>query len=528
MSVRWAMLGMLVALSAQSAQPPAASTPAQQPPQGQRPPVFRSGAEVVRVDVAVLDGNGRPIRNLRAEDFELAEDNAPQTIQSFSELDLAAEPADDRSLEISNGYQAEQELAREDVRVFLIYWDDYHIAPNFQPQLLRDALVDFLRTKVAPTDLIAIMDQWTIMSDLKWTRNTGELWSYALALKGRAGVYIPPRNVAEENHLREFGSIERLRAEVSLSALESAMAHLASKREGRKAIVYFSGDFGLGDRMDTFNRTVELIRSANDANVALYAISPEGIGMRGRRMGILTDLARESGGESMYTNDPRVALQRVVEQTGSVYLLGYSPAPLRQDGKFHKIKVNVKRSGAQVRARAGYWAPDEKTIAKVKAENAAAPVVARGVTAAIGQLARLDWHDGDKPLALPTAVEPDPPSAAVAIERARVWQVTRPAELSGVLGDNPPEPTAQRAFARTDRLIVRFTVIGTEAETATVTASLVDRRGQKLTDLTLRGEGTNWLLDLPLSSIAKGDYVLALDGRAGEARSTAYVPLRVK
>ena len=34
----------------------------------------------------------------------------------------------------------------------------------------------------------------------------------------------------------------------------------------------------------------------------------------------------------------------------------YTSAKVLQDGKFHEIKVNVKRRGGQRRARKGYWA----------------------------------------------------------------------------------------------------------------------------------------------------------------------------
>jgi VWFA-related protein len=501
------------------------SVPVQQP---QQPPVFRSGAELVRVDVTVLDSKGKPVRDLRADEIELEEDGVAQRIQSFALLDLAASTAPDgRNLEITSRYHAEQELAREDVRVFLIFWDDYHIPQMFGSQLLRDAMIKFLRTMLAPTDLVAIMDPWTQMSDLEWTRATGDLWTRALSLRGRLGVYTPPRNVAEENHLREFGRIERLRAQVSFSALESAMMHLATKRDGRKAILYFSREFGVGDRVDNFNETTNLIRRANDANVAFYSINPDGLTMRGLRSGILTDLARESGGEATVTNNPDVALRRAVEQTGAVYLVGYSPSPLRRDGKFHKIKVNVKRSGLEVRARSGYWAPDETTIAAAKAVSAAA-ALPTPIESALGELARLDRHDGEEPLALPTILEPAEPSPALSSGRPQLWVVRRPADLRAVMAESPPAPTVLREFVRTDRLIVRFGVEGAQASAASVSAALVDRRGKRLVELPLAPDGRGWRLDLPLSSIARGDYVLALEARAGDVRTAAYVPVRVK
>ena len=523
-----AAVGALLALAVQATPPvpPSApqSSPAQQP---QQPPVFRSGAELVRVDVTVLDKKGQPVRDLRAEDFEVREDDVGQSIQSFDLLDLAPRTAaDGRNLEITSRWHAEQELAREDVRTFLIYWDEYHIPPDFRAQILRDALVKFLRTMVAPTDLVAIMDPWTPMSHLTWTRDTAQLWNTALGLKGRQGVYLPPRNGAEEEHLRA-GRMPLLRAQVALSALGSAMRHLGTKREGRKAVIYFSREFGLGRQSDDFNQTLDLIRTANDANVALYVVSPDGLQMRGMNGGMLADLARESGGEATVTNDPGVALRRATEQTGAVYLLGYAPAPLRRDGKFHKIKVNVKRPGLQVRARSGYWAPDERTIAAAKAASAEA-VVPTAIEAAIGELARLDRHDGEEPLALPSVIEPAEPSAVLSAQLPRLWVVRRPAELRDVLGDAPPDPTSQREFSRTDRLILRLDLAGSESGGAKVTAGLVDRRGKRLVDLALKPEGRGWILDLPFASIARGDYVIALEARAGETRAAAYVPVRVK
>ena len=42
------------------------------------------------------------------------------------------------------------------------------------------------------------------------------------------------------------------------------------------------------------------------------------------------------------------------------YLIGYTPTRRGNDGKFHEIKVRVKRRGVRVTARRGYWAASEK------------------------------------------------------------------------------------------------------------------------------------------------------------------------
>src|SRR5262245_11603463 len=105
-------------------QPPATGQPAtadQSPP---RPPVFRGGANLVRVDVTVTNNHGDPVTNLTQADFEVSEDGVPQTIQSFELVRSTGEPNDDRSLPIRSPQHAAYEASREDVRLFLIFWDE--------------------------------------------------------------------------------------------------------------------------------------------------------------------------------------------------------------------------------------------------------------------------------------------------------------------------------------------------------------------------------------------------------------------
>src|SRR5262245_43938298 len=86
-------------------QPPAAGQqPA--PDQGQRPPIFRAGANLVRVDVIVTDHRGEPVTDLTRDEFEVSEDGVSQQIQSFELVRSTGEPTDDRSLEIRSPQHA--------------------------------------------------------------------------------------------------------------------------------------------------------------------------------------------------------------------------------------------------------------------------------------------------------------------------------------------------------------------------------------------------------------------------------------
>ena len=62
----------LILAALTSAMVPSAS-PGQNPPANQQPPAFKSGVTIVPLDVRVLDKDGRPITDLRQEEFRILE-----------------------------------------------------------------------------------------------------------------------------------------------------------------------------------------------------------------------------------------------------------------------------------------------------------------------------------------------------------------------------------------------------------------------------------------------------------------------
>ena len=51
-------------------------------------PTFRTGVNVVRVDVIVTDNSGTPVTNLTQDEFEIVEDGRPQTIDLFRTIHI--------------------------------------------------------------------------------------------------------------------------------------------------------------------------------------------------------------------------------------------------------------------------------------------------------------------------------------------------------------------------------------------------------------------------------------------------------
>jgi VWFA-related protein len=354
-------------------------------------PTFKTGASLVRVDVTVVDRTGEPVTSLGADDFEVQEDGVAQTVATctLGAADGHRKAGEDESLGIRSPEHAAAEAAREDVRVFLIFWDEYHI-DKFVPAIrAREALTEFVTHAFGPTDLIALMDPLLPVDALRFTRDRSELLQKIRKLTGRFGEYVPVRSAAEEAML-EHGDVGRLRSEVTISALKAAAVHLGSLKQGRKAIVFVSEGLTRLDH-DGPQLLEDLVRAANNNNTAIYSLDPRGL--IGRVSDALRLLSDNTGAHAIVnTNAPARALRQVVSDASAFYLVGYtstrSPA---DDGRFHQIKVRVKRPGTDVRARKGYWAPSLTDVERAAKESSAAALPADVSQAlAVVQAARPD------------------------------------------------------------------------------------------------------------------------------------------
>jgi hypothetical protein len=109
-----------------------------------------------------------------------------------------------------------------------------------------------------------------------------------------------------------------------------------------------------------------------------------------------------------------------------------------------------------------------------------------------------------------------------------VFRARTPLEWRTLRSAAAPVPTALRDFARSDRLLVRVDAFGTAAAAAQATARLVNRRGVDGAPIpvVVRGEG-RFEIDVPLASIARGEWLLAVDAVSGEDRAQVMLPFRI-
>ena len=419
-------LTLVLLLSAGSqAQRQAVQQQPQQPPEEQpQQPTFRAEINVVRVDVIVTDRDGNPVTDLEADDFEVFEDDTPQTIDSFRLVRLTGtpEPGSEPARPIRNGFDEEREAAREDVRLFAIFFDDYHV--RFENVVrLREALINFIYTQLGPSDMVSVMYPLTPLDAVQMTQNHESIVAAIERFEGRKYEY-DPRNLFEQQYA-DYPTVvvERIRNEVSLSGLKALVIHLGGLREGRKALILVSEGYTnylppqLRDReaglsgsgnpnqlnplagdsrleqtsaffadVDIMLELRDVFNAANRGNTAIYAVDPRGLAVSEfdvsqptistrtdaralqTTMDTLRTLAEETDGRAIVNqNEVGPGLRQMVRDSSTYYLIGYNSTQAPSDGKFHEIKVRVKRDGIRVRARKGYWALTADDVARASA-----------------------------------------------------------------------------------------------------------------------------------------------------------------
>jgi VWFA-related protein len=429
--------------------PPANQTPppANQPPDPQTP-LFRTGINFVRVDVIVSDRSGAPVADLKQSDFEVVEDGKPQNVETFKliKLDGGTVPTSDTPVrQIRTDEDEQAEAAKDDVRLFAIFLDDYHVRRGAS-MTAGNPLSRFVDTQLGPSDMIGVMHPLDSVDSVRMTRNHSIISRAVQQFRGRKFDYQPQNDFEQRYANYPAETVEQIRNQVSLSAMKALIVHMGGLKEGRKALIVVSEGYSntlppqlrdqiasipgfgnpnrgnasagennpnedryrffAGQDLEFYMQGVYEVASQN--NVAIYTVDPrglpafefdinEGVGttvdasyLRSSQE-TLRALALETDGRAILNrNDLDVGMKQIMRDSSAYYLLGYTSPQVKTDGKFHAINVKVKRSGVQVRARKGYWAITPE-VATAITEAARKPGIAPEIQAAlatVGQPAR--------------------------------------------------------------------------------------------------------------------------------------------
>jgi len=117
-------------------------------------PVFRSGVDLVRLDIRVTDDAGRPIADLRPDEVQIKEEGTPRPVLLFQHVET---PRGTYSEAAARTIAAEVSTNQGSPRghVYVLVFDETHIMPGHE-QRARLAAERFLRTRVRSGDRVAL------------------------------------------------------------------------------------------------------------------------------------------------------------------------------------------------------------------------------------------------------------------------------------------------------------------------------------------------------------------------------------
>src|SRR3954468_21420886 len=274
-----------------------AQTPAQQSPL----PTFRTGIDVVQIDVTVLDRDRQPVRGLSAEDFTILDKGKPQPIVAFSPVDVPAPLSSvapwmrDAPLDVVSN--------AENRRLVAIVMDDAYA--KFEPdvtkrakQIARNAI-----DQLGPGDLAAVV--FTFLGrGQNFTADRSQLVqaieSYTPKMTGSMG----PPAICDP----------KLGRSCDVESLATVASTLATAPPGRKIVLLISGGraftFGEIGAPSTRNEASELMKLFGDlqrANVTVYAYDAHGLETDGSMLDkeSLYSFAESTGGRAVaFRNNP--------------------------------------------------------------------------------------------------------------------------------------------------------------------------------------------------------------------------------
>lgn len=286
--------------------------------EGQALPRFTGGSSLVVLSATALDRHGRPVTNLRQDEFTVFEDGKPQKVQHFSQGETA--PA----------------------RVLFLMDASGSMSADLKLTSTRMALKQLLAA-LAPEDEAALA-----AFDHRY-------WGVVAFTKDRQAIEDA------------YAGIEPFSSTALHDALDHAASDLASHGEGRRAVVVIT------DGVDTASQSKaeDVIARSQALDVPIYAVtvlSPLDDPKSGRFVGkdhppspgqsgaeVLERYATLSGGASFVVSEfgaLQKAAQTITGELKQQYRLGYDPPPGPR--RFRRIQVTSTRKGVVVKTRGGY------------------------------------------------------------------------------------------------------------------------------------------------------------------------------
>jgi Ca-activated chloride channel family protein len=311
--LRTVALGLVLALAATSA-----TLAGRQKPQDVVPPqsgAFRSGVDVVSLNVTVTDPANRYVTDLTQDDFSVYEDGVKQDVTFFSRTNLPLAV----SLLVDTSASMDEKIAtvRAAAGGFVA-----HLRPEDRTQLINfDSRVNVLLpfTSAHPDLDRAIA---------------------SLSAGGSTALYNAVYIALKELKKNQARSADELRRQAIV---------LLTDGEDTSSLVSFEEVLDQTKRSETAVYAIGL--RAQDSNIGKAYSEAEYV---------LRQLTTQTGGRVFFPEtvaDLPAIYNQIWQELSSQYLLGYSSKNPRRDGRWRRVVVRVERPGTSSRTKQGYYGP---------------------------------------------------------------------------------------------------------------------------------------------------------------------------
>jgi VWFA-related protein len=365
--------------------------------------VLKSNAELVLTNVVARDAKtGEVVRGLKQSDFKVFENGKEQQIATFDfqSVDMAT-PLNEATVSglaagpSTNGSKAVVVAKPEDLRnhrLIVMFFD----LTSMQPEDLErsvDAAQDFLRAKLQPADLVALVSLGDTLSvDQDFTADKDALIREVGVYNGTEGQGFAQGANANSNQAEdttgytpdesEYNDVNTDRELFALKAISQSLAKISEK----KSLLYFSGGISR-DGIENQASLRSAINAAVRANLAIYSVDTRGLqavlplgdastgstrgsgGFNGAALRnnmnqnfdtqeVMATLSTETGGKAFLdSNDFAPAFAQVQKDTSAYYAVGFHSTNPARDGKYRKLTIKINRPGIKLDYRPGYYAP---------------------------------------------------------------------------------------------------------------------------------------------------------------------------
>ncbi len=302
-------------VAAQPQQPP--PQPPQQAPAQPPPTVFRSGVDVVSLNVIVSDGASHYVTDLTKDDFSVYEDGVKQELTFFNRTNLP---------------------------IALSLLLDTSASMDTKLPTAQEAAIGFAK-RLRPQDLAEVIDFDSRAVVLQEFTNDASLLEQAIK-KTSAGGSTSLYNAIY----------------IALKDLKKVVARNVEEIR-RQAIVVLSD----GEDTSSLLPFEEVLDLAKRSETAIYCIglrasdgpSTTTKGFKEAEF-VLRQFAQETGGRAFFPSqlaDLAGVYGQIADELSSQYTVGYTSRNSKRDGAWRRIVVRVNRPNVTARTKLGYFAP---------------------------------------------------------------------------------------------------------------------------------------------------------------------------